>query len=280
MESMKESTASPSPLEGAGEGVYAAAYPENTSFFYPAGPTGVLLTHGFSSGPSQMRQYGAFLQACNITARGVLLDGHGTSPEHLRTTSWPDWYASLEAAYFELIGFGCQRIYAAGLSLGGTLSLHLAAQRRLDGVITINAPIYLPSFIKTAVDWGSKLVPYTTKVFSDVADPAQQGVQRGYPRTPVEVYRSMVDCLNVVRTELAQITAPALVIYSRNDHIVPTPNSHHIYQQISSVSKKLVVLHRSFHVATVDYDRGDIFARTLEFIQQHGGFEVRGLTGR
>lgn len=253
--------------------------PENKPFFYPGGQTGVLLVHGFSSGPSQMNQFGAFMQACNVTTRGVLLAGHGTTPEHLRDTTWPEWYASLEQAYFEMIAYGCKQIFVAGLSLGGTLALHLAAERKVDGIIPINAPIYLPNFIKTAVEWGAKLVPYTTKVFSDVADPSQQNVQRGYHRTPVEVYGSMVDCLNHVRTELPRITAPALIIYARKDHIVPSSNSHYIYQNISSRSKKLVVLHRSFHVATIDYDRGDVFARTLEFMQQHGALGVRGLMG-
>lgn len=252
--------------------------PENRPFFHAAGPTGVLLVHGFSSGPSQMRAFGNFLASVNITNVGVLLAGHGTTPDDMRCTTWPDWYASVERGYEQLKDYGCQRIFVAGLSLGGTLALHLAANRPLDGIVVINAPIYLPQFIKGAIGLLGGAIPYLNKMFSDVRDPVAREQQRGYTRTPVECYTSLIDFLTLVRAELPRISAPALVIYSRNDHVVMTPNSHHIYAQLGSHDKKLIVLHRGYHVATVDYDKGDVFARSHDFIVHHGGLEVKSLT--
>ncbi len=238
----------------------------------------MLLLHGFSSGPAQMREFGHFLAAVNVTSVGVMLAGHGTSPEDMRCTTWPDWYASAERGYQQLRDYGCQRIFVAGLSLGGTLALHLAAQQPLDGMVIINAPIYLPQFIKGAINLFGGAIPYLNKVFSDVREPVARVAQRGYTRTPVECYSSLVDFLAIVRGELPRITTPALVLYSRNDHVVMTPNSHHIYANLSSHDKHLIVLHRGYHVATVDYDKGDIFARSHDFIVKHGGLAVKSLT--
>jgi carboxylesterase len=273
---------SPHPLPGTGEGVNQAdggsASPAEQAFFHPAGPTGMLLLHGFSSGPAQMREFGHFLAAVSVTNVGVLLAGHGTNPDDMRCTTWPDWYASVERGYQQLRDYGCQRVFVAGLSLGGTLALHLAAQQPLDGVVLINTPIYLPQFIKGAINLFGGAIPYLNKVFSDVREPVARAAQRGYARTPVECYSSLIDLLTVVRSELPRVTTPALVMYSRNDHVVMTPNSHFIYANLGSRDKRLVVLHRGYHVATVDYDKGDVFARSHDFIVRHGGLGVKALT--
>ncbi len=249
-------------------------------FFHAAGPTGVVLVHGFSSGPSQMHDFGNFLAAVNVTNVGVLLAGHGTNPEDMRPTTWPDWYASVERGYQQLRDYGCQRIFVAGLSLGGTLALHLAANRAIDGVVVINAPIYLPQFIKGAISLLGGAIPYLNKVFSDVRDPDARTRQRGYTRTPVECYSSLIDFLTIVRGELPRINHPALVMYSRNDHVVMTPNSHHIYSRLGSLDKRLIVLQRGYHVATVDYDKGDVFARSHDFMLRHGAVGVKSLTDK
>jgi carboxylesterase len=50
---------------------------------------------------------------------------------------------------------------------------------------------------------------------------------------------------------------------------VPVGNAKRIHDTISSTEKDVVWLERSYHVATLDYDRDIIFERSAEFFRKH-----------
>ena len=83
---------------------------------------------------------------------------------------------------------------------------------------------------------------------------------------PVE---SMLRFLLQLRKELRQITAPALVMASVHDHVVPARDGREIYRLLGSQEKHLVTLHRSYHVIMKDHDREEVFAKTIAFVQKH-----------
>src|SRR5579859_1374609 len=119
-------------------------------FFYAAGPTGCLLLHGLSSSPFTMRELGRQLADRGFTVAAPLLAGHGTSPEDLRTKTWADWVISAEQGLAQLRAHGCRRIYLAGLSLGGALSLYLAGRdpEAYAGLVVMSAPVWLPAVLR------------------------------------------------------------------------------------------------------------------------------------
>ncbi len=53
------------------------------------------------------------------------------------------------------------------------------------------------------------------------------------------------------------------------DHVVPARDGQEIYRRIGSKEKHLVTFHRSYHVIMKDYDREEVFAKTVAFIQHH-----------
>jgi len=65
------------------------------------------------------------------------------------------------------------------------------------------------------------------------------------------------------------ITAPALIMVSIHDHVVPARDGREIYRHIGSNEKHLVTFHRSYHVIMKDYDREEVFAKTSAFILRH-----------
>ncbi|GAW32853.1 carboxylesterase, partial [Carboxydocella sp. JDF658] len=65
------------------------------------------------------------LAAQGWTVQVPLLPGHGTDVEELARTCWRDWGAAAEKAVVELRQ-KCDRVYLAGLSMGGLISLYLA----------------------------------------------------------------------------------------------------------------------------------------------------------
>ena len=88
---------------------------------------GVLLIHGYTGTPAEMRLLGDHLHQEGYTVLGVLLPGHGTKPENLNETKWQDWYAAAEEG-FKRLEESCSEVMVAGLSMGGLLAIKVAAE--------------------------------------------------------------------------------------------------------------------------------------------------------
>ena len=62
---------------------------------------------------------------------------------------------------------------------------------------------------------------------------------------------------------------PALIIASREDHVVREPaNAEYIMANLGSKDKKMLWLENSYHVATLDNDAELIFEQAAEFIDK------------
>ena len=96
-------------------------------FFWEAGPVGVLLSHGFTATPFEVRGLACFLHERGYTVLAPLLPGHGTTPEEMNRCRWQDWTAAVEAAYRTLAARS-ERVFVGGESLGGLLALYLATE--------------------------------------------------------------------------------------------------------------------------------------------------------
>jgi carboxylesterase len=240
-------------------------------FFLPGGPVGCLLLHGLSSSPASVRAMGTHLAHHGITVAGPLLAGHGTTPEQLRTTSWHDWVASADEGLAALRAHGCRKLFLAGHSLGGAISLYLAERdpAAYAGLVLMSAPIWIPPLLRMPLDAMDEMLPFLRKGFSDIADPAARDADLNYDRMPLTTSLTLIDLLTEVRAGLNRVTMPTLILYSRRDHIVPSLSSMHIYSHIPARHKRMVVLHRSFHGLPVDYDKERVWHLTTTFIHDH-----------
>ena len=108
-------------------------------FFLPAGRTGCLLIHGFTSMPEEMRWLGDDLNRRGFTVLGIRLAGHGTHPQDMVRTRWTDWLVSVEEG-LALLNEGTDQVMVLGLSLGGIISLLAAARYPVQGVVSMSAP--------------------------------------------------------------------------------------------------------------------------------------------
>ncbi|MEO8286877.1 MAG: alpha/beta fold hydrolase [Chloroflexota bacterium] len=238
-------------------------------FIYEAGPVGCLLVHGFTSSAHEMRDLARFLADRGITAGAPLLAGHGTAPEDLQGKTWQDWYGSVDRALDVMLA-RCSRVYMVGLSLGGALTLYTASKRGADiaGLVAMSAPIYVPSPVTYLLRGIQGPLPFLNKPYRDIDDPEARQQLVGYMRSPVDATASLVDFLAHVRAGLPKIHMPALVIYSRHDHVVPSVSSHHIYSRLASHDKRMIALHRGFHVVTVDYNKQRVFDEIEAFVKR------------
>ena len=238
-------------------------------FLYEAGEIGCLLVHGFTSTPFEMRGLGRYLADRGITASACLLPGHGTSPTDLQNVTWRDWHAEVDAQ-LDAILLHCTRTYLVGLSLGGALSLYVAARRSDDiaGVVAMSAPIFLPRPLGFVLNRMRRRMPYMRKRFRDIQDPVARANHVNYMSAPVDAIASLVEFLPLVRASLPRVKVPALVIRARRDHVVPPASSRYIYRRLGSPDKQLLTLDKGFHIVTVDRAREQVYAAIHDFINE------------
>lgn len=251
--------------------------PTTEPFFFPSSSQiGVLLVHGFTGAPKEMCWMGEYLNRKHgFACMGIRLAGHATRPEDMIRSNYTDWLLSVEEGY-RLLSGAAERIVLAGLSMGGVLSLTMAAQLPVAGVIAMATPYGLPQDWRlNYTEWLSKLQPYLPKS----SDPPETGwfdkqaweEHISYPQNPLRSIGELKKLLEVMRATLPNVTAPTLLIYSKDDIYLPlgSENSmNYIYDHIGAVRKEKRLISGSGHVLTRDAQRETVFNAAAEFM--HG----------
>ncbi len=237
-------------------------------FHFPGGPVGCLLVHGFTGSPPEMRGLGEYLAAQGYTVRGPLLPGHGTSPEEMARTGAADWLRGAEAD-LQRLQEACATVVVGGLSMGGVISLILASQRPVAGVVALSTPSHLS-------DWRVRLLPLLRYVMkwlpanslpaTDLTDPAAPARLSSYERTPTACVVELNRLIGRMRRALPRVTAPALIIQSTGDRHIPPESGQYILDHLGSADKTLRLFHNSGHALTVDSEREAIWQVVGEFI--------------
>jgi len=138
----------------------------------------VALIHGLTGAPAEMKLVARQLHRRGYSVYVPLLAGHGGTVAALRRSNWRDWLESvLQAA--ELLATRVENVYAAGICVGGKLSM-LAADSSpgVIGAVAIyspcfrydgwDVPFYYP-LLSSQVGWLSR-IPFLDRInFSETA---------------------------------------------------------------------------------------------------------------
>lgn len=234
-------------------------------FAATGGPEGVLVLHGFTGNPFSMRGVAERLADAGCTVELPLLPGHGTAVEDLVPRRWKDWAAAADDAYQRLAS-RCPRVAVAGLSMGGALACWLAEQHpAVVGLVLVNPFVAPPeedfrAAVRQLYESGTEIAP---GIGSDIADP--EAAELSYDGTPLAAALSMFEGVEEVAMGLDEIRCPVLLLTSREDHVVPRGSGDLVAASVSGPCER-VWLERSYHVATLDYDRAEVEARTVSFV--------------
>ncbi len=231
------------------------------------GPHGALVLHGFTGSPVSMRPLAEALAAAGFAVDLPRLPGHGTAVEDMIETGWDDWLTEAERALSALEARVDGRVVVAGLSMGGALTAALAeGHPELAGIVLINAPAAVPDEMAAAVEeMMASGMEVMDSIGGDIADPDADEVS--YGETPLRPLLTMIMAGKDVRARLAEITQPTLIITSRQDHVVNPEDSDVLADNISGPVER-VWLEKSFHVATLDYDKAEVEAAAVAFAQR------------
>ena len=245
--------------------------PHDEPFHAPATPqpdgqrVGVLLSQGFTSTPASLRPWAERLARHGYAVSVPLLPGHATRWQDLNTKRWPDWYGEIQLA-FDKLRADCDQVVVGGLSMGGALTLQLAADRGRDvaGVMVVNPAVNIDRLDVKLLPVLKHFVPSMSGIASDIKKPGVE--ERGYTRTPLKAAHSMLQGYQGVRAALPNVTQPLLLITSMVDHVVDPSSAKIIRSTVSSRDITELQLSNSYHVATLDNDAPAVFDASLEFV--------------
>ncbi|UZI31778.1 alpha/beta hydrolase [Streptomyces sp. VB1] len=234
-------------------------------FRHEGGEVGVLLCHGFTGSPQSLRPWADYLAERGLTVSLPLLPGHGTRWEDMAVTGWQDWYAEVDRE-LRVLGEKCERVFVFGLSMGGALSLRLAAKHgdAISGLVLVNPANKVHGLSAYALPVARHLVRTTKGLADDIALPGSHEV--GYAKVPLHAAHSARNFFRLVDGELPQVTQPLVLLHSPQDHVVPPADSARILSRISSTDVSEILLEQSYHVATLDHDAERIFDESYRFI--------------
>ena len=257
------------------------------STFHKGGRTGVLLIHGLGGTPVEVRYVAQTLARLGFTVLCCQLAGHCGTAHELRTSTWRDWRASVEAAHDRLKA-ECDIVIAGGLSTGALLALDLAHNRpnEVHGLTLFSPSIYLDGWAmpwympwlhyvkagRVRIDWNlTERPPYGLKderVRAMVVSGMQSGnaKETGYFFTPLWTMLQFNSLAGLVRRKLGQIGTPTLIMHPRQDDVASLKNAMEIQRKMAGLVE-LVVLEDSYHMITLDKQRQLVADRTVAFVQ-------------
>lgn len=229
---------------------------------------GVLLSHGYTGTTSGMRFLGDHLHRTEgWTVHAPRLAGHGDTPAAMARSTAADWIRSLEHG-LDRLSERCSTIFMAGLSMGGCLTLYMAARHadRIKAAVPINACLYFGGPGLAALAYAEDAPDYVVGVGNDVKDPGV--VEVAYREIPVPTIKEIYALMNVTRDLLSRVVCPTLVMVSPEDHVVPPANARDILIGIGAKDRRQLVLDNSYHVATIDFDKEVIAEETRRFFKE------------
>ncbi len=231
------------------------------------GPTSVLFCHGFTGSPWSLKPWAEQVAAAGYRVSVPRLPGHGTTWQDMNVTGWRDWYSCVEREYLRLRRES-DRVFVAGLSMGGALALRLAEKFPDDvaGLMLVNPAVQLKDPRLVALPVMRKVIKGLPGVGGDIKKLGAD--EFSYDHTPLDALASSLRLFADVRACLDLVVAPLILWRSSIDHVVPMVSKEVVLRNVSSHDITDSVLTNSYHVATLDNDAPRIVAESLEFLNR------------
>lgn len=264
---------------------------QNVEFRFEGGRSGVLLIHGLTGTPAEMRLVGKGLNRAGFSVYGMQLAGHCGDAKDLLATNWQDWYASVVKAA-EQFRQEVDHLFVAGLSMGAVLALKLAADHpdwvkgvgvygatfKYDGWAT---PWYGKfSFLLPLIDSlgiGRNWMVHEEEPYGLRDERLRQQISSlmlggdsaaaGLPGNPWPSLAEMYKMAAVVRRDLPKVNVPCLIAHATEDDIASIQNAYLVERSVSGPVETLW-LEDSYHMITIDRERRVLIDRSAAFFQQ------------
>ncbi len=257
---------------------------------YDNSQIGVLLIHGLTGSPCEMKPEVKHLTQLGFTVKAPMLPGHGGQHQDLLNTNWQDWFNGACQAYEELAS-QCAEVYIGGLSMGALLALMIAHKyKNVSGIILMSPTLKYDGgnvpFLHRLMPLAD-FIPFLGKYFYWTEDPPyglkdlrlqkiitksienaknSNSNEFGLFRTYVASLRQLNHLAKIVKKHAHKVTCPAVIIHSLEDSLTSIDNAIQVYNMLSSKDKQLLMLDNCDHVLTLDLRKKDVTNTISNFI--------------
>lgn len=234
-------------------------------FFFQAGQRAVLLLHGFTGSSADVRMLGRFLEKQGYTSLAPHYRGHGVAPEELIATNPSQWWADVLAAYEQLRDEGYREIAVCGLSLGGVMTLKLALNKPLKGIVTMCAPMSMRTtdlMFEGVLKYATEYKKYEGKEQAIIDAEMAQIRQAGMPSLA-----QLRDFVYSVRQEVDELYTPLFVVQARHDDVIDPNSATYIYDTAESTHKEIKWYEQAGHVITLSNEKAQLHEDIYAFLE-------------
>ncbi len=213
---------------------------------------GVVLAHGYMAAPAEVRGLAEYLGKMGFWVYAPRMKGHGTAPEDLAGCTFQDWIDSMDSGY-AVISNLCRRVFAGGFSTGAGLALDLAQRvPEVKGVFAVSAPLRLNDmaarFVPAVDVWNRFMERFNLdEAKKTFVDNHPENPQINYFKNPIAGVRELERLMSSLEPRLPLITAPALVVQSREDPVVNPKGTEKIFKLLGSPDKQMVMFNFQRH---------------------------------
>ena len=228
----------------------------------------VVLIHGFTGSPSELKLLAEALNAEGYGVEVPLLVGHGTNLKDLMGVHPQQWIDPLDALIARLLSEG-QRVVVGGLSLGSILGLQLALRYpQIKALLLYSPPIRSGDPRRFLAPFLIRFMQSLPKPASDFFDPIAAERLWSYDRYPVATSARVLELISRTRKQLTQVQQPLLAIASRRDKVISTSGLELLMRTVQSSPRELHWLALSGHAITVDAEWAAVRDLSLEFLRK------------
>lgn len=240
-------------------------------------PLGVLILHGFTGSLDTVRPVVPVAERLGLPYRMPVLRGHGTTYHDLVGVTQHDWVADAEAALFDLLN-EVEHVICVGLSMGGLVSLNLAAKhpKHIDSLVLITPALRFSDPLTPLTPVLKLIFPFwdSPNSFNDMT---LAKASTNYPKFATKTFSKLLDFAGETERLLKQVTAPTLVLYSKKDQIVHPIAVKLLEEKLGCREKTIIYFETSGHEMLQDCESEKVVQAIADYLTLRVALTARPL---
>ncbi|NLB78842.1 MAG: alpha/beta fold hydrolase [Clostridiaceae bacterium] len=223
---------------------------------------GCLIIHGFAGNLNEIEPLNEYLLSKGYLTLCPIIKGHMGSRRDLARTDYRQWVESIEKKLLEF-QTQCSQIIIIGFSMGGLIAVNLATKYRIEGVITLNTPIY---------HWNLKRI--IINIINDLKTKDYTKI-KSYLRAAINIpFSAMLNfkvLLRKTKPLFKQLKCPVFIAQGLLDDVVHYKSAQYLYQNISSEDKTIKYYEKTDHIICHSTENEAVFRDLESFIEKVKG---------
>jgi carboxylesterase len=247
-----------------------------------------LLIHGLSGSPLEMQYFAKRLRHAGYATFVPHFKGYGFGEriDPFATGSWQEWRAQV-LEHFDELACNYRSVCVSGLCVGAVLALDLAAERP-NQVAALSLLSTTLAYDGWSLPWYQFLAPlaYYTPLryrysyqerhpYGVKNESLRKWIARemsekttsiaGASSLPMTAVYEAKKLIRHVKGTIPSVNAPTLVIHAQEDDVASVKSAEFVLESIGSNDVHFVLLHDSYHIVTLDNEKGLVADETIRF---------------